>query len=128
LRPNGEHAATCPNNPHFYDDPEMKTCPICGREFNEEDMDYSVCAICSDKNATYENALAFGETDKYEIEINDFLASIFTKKEIEEILLRELNENGNVFVKNARESMAFAYCRDAPSAFADWLKERKEKH
>lgn len=118
-------ANTCPNAPE--PPKHYKQCPVCLKEYDEEDMDYAVCDNCISKNATYENALAWGEKEKYEIEINGFLAYSFTVKEVEEILLRELNQDRNVFIKSARNSLAFDFCTDDQDAFADWLKERENK-
>lgn len=108
-------------------EPIMKTCPICGNEFNEEYFENAACDSCLFKAATYENALSWGAEEEYEIEINGFLAYSFTVKEVEEILQRELEEKGNVFVQSARNSLAFDFCTDDKSAFADWLVEQKGK-
>ena len=127
LRPNGEHAATCPNNDDFYGDEVMKTCPICGNEFNEEYFLNAVCDPCAFKAATYENALKFGKEEQTEIEINGFLAHCFTPEEIEELLIRELVDNGNMLLDRVRNKYVVSYCTDDIGAFADWLVELKGK-
>lgn len=121
-------ANTCPNNPHFYDNPVMKTCPICEREYDEEDMMWSVCDSCLFAAETYENALAWGNEEKKEIEINGFLAYAFTSDQIEEVLREKLDEYGNITIDRARKSYAEEYCYDDKSAFADWLVEQKNNH
>lgn len=119
-------ANTCPNNPNFNDEPEMKTCPLCGEQFNAEYFENAVCDLCAYKNATYENALAWGKEEPREVEVNGFLAYVFTESEIEEILLRELEEKGNVLVAGVRNLNAHKYCTEDIGAFADWLVKKKE--
>ena len=120
------HANTCPNNPNYNDEPETKTCPICGNEFNAEYFENAVCDPCAYKNATYTNALALGKEEPREVNINGFLAYAFTESEIEEILLRELEEKGNILVAGVRNLYAHEYCTEDIGAFADWLVKQKK--
>ena len=72
---------------------ESTPCEICGSEHLEEDLIGGVCDDCIDKHR-YDIDMCFkvGKNDTENIEINCFLASIFDKTEIEEILFRELKE------------------------------------
>lgn len=117
------HATMCPNNPTLADDdPIMKRCPICEREFDEEEMDNDVCDECLQKNNTYENALKWGASDKTAVTINGYLAWQFSVEAIEEILKHELDEALALGVLSDYSN----YNMGAKSDFADWLVEQKK--
>lgn len=68
-------------------------CEICGSEHLEHELSNGVCDECIDE---YKNDIdmcfKIGSTDTEEVELNCFLASLFDKQEIEQILFRELKE------------------------------------
>ena len=117
------HATMCPNNPALAGDhPIMKTCPICEREFDEDDMFYSVCDECLERNLHQTNAIAYGSKRTETIEINGYLAHEFSRDQIEEILIREIeNMTGFFYRWNDKR-----YIRQDSSDFADWLVEQKK--
>lgn len=118
-------ANTCPNNPDFYKR-HYKTCPVCLKEYNEEDMDYAVCDSCIALNTKFDTAIEYGNKAKTDVYINGFFAKVLTQDQIDEALLATVMEFAKYFapiaVNNAREFIA-----DDVSDFADWLKEREEK-
>ena len=71
---------------------EAKNCEICGEIYLEEELEGGVCDNCIQE---YSRNLkfcveAFDETKA--VELNQFLAFCFSKREIEEILYRELEK------------------------------------
>lgn len=70
---------------------ESKPCDICGSEHLEEDLNGGLCDDCIDK---YKNDIDMcfkvGMNDDDNVELNCFLASMFEKSEIEELLFEEL--------------------------------------
>ena len=126
LRPNGEHAATCPNNDDFYGEEIMKTCPICGNEYPEDEMDYAACDECIMKHTKFDTAIAFGNDARDEVSINGLFARVLTQDQIDEALKAVVMEFAQYFasvaVNDARE-----FIGDNEDDFADWLVEQ-EKH
>lgn len=125
LRPNGEHAATCPNNPDFYGEPYMKICPICEHAYEEDLMDESVCAACQVLKMTWENAEKYGEQREVDVKINALWAKLFTPTMINEVLQEKALEYKSLFPYMAREDVE-NFFNDDPSDFADWLVEQKK--
>lgn len=86
----------------------MKTapCEICGLETINDELNSGVCDKCLQRYA-YDAEMCYriGKRDTEKVEINCFLASIFSPKEIDEILYREMKiidkyalVNGNSFI------------------------------
>ena len=120
------HAGQCPMNPKE-DEPIMKTCPICEREFDEELVEDGVCTTCLTEQATYETAIKYGAERKQTVEINGFLAYAFDKDEIEEALMKILEEIPKLPMPPEGEFVALDYCFEDTMDFADWLVKQKEK-
>ena len=122
------HATMCPNNPALADDdPIMKRCPICEREFDEEEMTWSVCDECLEKNATDENAMAYGEVDTHRtwVKINSYVAWHYSESEINEILKHIFVEHIYLAGVDEKNEDPQGFCEEDDGAFADWLKEQK---
>lgn len=72
---------------------ESVSCKICGSQHLEDDLNGELCDDCIDK---YQNDINMcfkvGANDTDKVELNCFLASMFDKQEIEEILFSELKE------------------------------------
>ena len=115
-------AAMCPNS-IADDDPIMKKCPICEREYDEDLMEESVCAACMELNTTWEIAEKYGSNRKVDVEINAFWAKLFTPSMINEILREKAVAYTRIFPFMAREDTD-NFFKDDPSDFADWLKEQ----
>ena len=120
------HATMCPNNPALAGDhPIMKKCPICEREFDEEEMDYAVCDECLKKNQTYETAIKYGAASKMSVMVNSFFWFLFDERAINRILaVAALDEKRNDAMLLTEDVPKFF--NNDPSDFADWLKERKK--
>ena len=69
---------------------EAKQCKECG-EYTPKDG-YDLCEDCLRSAKTYSNAIKVGEYNySKSVPINDFLSMCFDMEEINEILLKELN-------------------------------------
>ena len=78
---------------------ESVPCDICGSEHLEEELSGGVCDECIDKykyNIDMCHKIGSNDTDK--VELNCFLASMFDKGEIEEILFEELKKKEDLEV------------------------------
>lgn len=120
------HATMCPNNPALADDdPIMKTCPICEREFPEEEMLRSVCDGCLADAMKIADVRSYGQARMQKTELNPLWVSFFSTQQIDTILFHEAQTTFRFFptvVQRYVEETA----RDDESDFADWLVERKK--
>jgi hypothetical protein len=106
---------------------ESTQCSICGSEHLEEDLNGGLCDECIDK---YKNDIDMcfrvGKGDTEAVEINCFLASMFEKEEIEDLLfetLKEKNRYMRVYIKADCER----FVNSDRSWFAERLLEELEK-
>lgn len=77
-------------------------CEICGEYFYDEENDLSrICPNCVEENMNYETLFNATQKNgqKEKVEINIFLAELFTASEIEEILAEYLKQT-NVMLAN----------------------------
>ncbi len=93
--PCSEEVSGCPLCHGGYE--ETKKCSICGSEEWEDDLhgqagnDLCACDECIQKYAfNAEMCYKIGQKSTVSIEINSFLSTIFTEKEINDILYREM--------------------------------------
>lgn len=72
---------------------EAIPCKICNSECFEDELESDVCSECIEKYQ-YDIDMCFkiGANDTDKVELNCFLASMFEKEEIEEILFKKLKE------------------------------------
>ena len=99
-----ETVSGCPVCHGAYEKAEV--CKICGSAHFEEFIHGGVCDECIDKYRFNPEVLyKIGKNDTDSVEINCFLSTIFTPKEIDEILKREMETiakygfvNGNEFI------------------------------
>jgi hypothetical protein len=97
-----------------------KICPVCHENYMTEDE--ALCVECFETSCTFENCKEMGIEATENIDINGFLAFVFSDKEIEKIL------------KNAFESMPESdqklyikkYCEEDVYFLASWLEERNK--
>lgn len=89
--PCGEEMSGCPLCKGEYE--KTVRCAVCFSEHLEDELSGGVCEECIE-NYQHDIDMCFkvGANDTAEIELNCFLASMFDKEEIEEILFRELKE------------------------------------
>lgn len=99
------------------------TCDVCKNYF--DDSYNSVCETCKEENATFENALKFGDEDKGSVEINGLLLQMFSTNEIEEILKRELNQSLDI-KKSDYNNTAKKYLMES-EYYEDWLVSHKDE-
>lgn len=104
-------------------DDDMKECQVCGNRVFEDDIDNEICIDCLTKYATLENAIEYGKCRKEQVELNGFLFSQFTEREIEEILLKELKEYKQIFPGRCQKQTV-EYCHDSKWDFAEFIKDK----
>jgi hypothetical protein len=110
-----ERMSGCPNCRGDY--VEAKRCVECGAWIPEDDWD-----MCEECMADYENeeiCLELGVETEDEIKLNGFLLSVYSRKEIEKILLEHLKQD--------EEKMANAikdYCEWDTMYFIEWVRKK----
>lgn len=98
-------------------------CAICGSEHLEEELSGGVCDECIDEyKYNIDMCYKIGSNDTDKVELNCFLASMFDKGEIEEILFEELAKTNKY---NAIDCENFI--NSDKSWFAERLLEELEK-
>jgi hypothetical protein len=99
---------------------EAKHCVVCGGCFLEDELNDGICNEClyeleeeyrHDFNKCYE----ISENEKVKVELNFFLSCMFTEKQIEEILMKNLKE---------ANSLVSIDCTAFLEADRIWLQER----
>lgn len=98
-------------------------CEICGSEHLEEDLNGGLCDECIDKYKNdIEMCFKIGKNDDDKVELNCFLASVFEKDEIEEILFEELKKLNKYVTVDCEK-----FINSDRSWFAERLLEELEK-
>lgn len=98
-------------------------CSICGSEHLEEDLNGGLCDECIDKYKNdIEMCFKIGKNDDDKVELNCFLASVFEKDEIEEILFGELKKLNKYVTVDCEK-----FINSDRSWFAERLVEELEK-
>lgn len=98
-------------------------CEICGSEHLEEDLNGGLCDECIDKYKNdIEMCFKIGKNDYDKVELNCFLASVFEKDEIEEILFEELKKRNKYVTVDCEK-----FINSDRSWFAERLVEELEK-
>lgn len=100
---------------------EAEQCELCGEWHVADKVHNGVCDDCLQKAETMGNVVAFGNTDKQEVELNGFLAWAFTPSEIEDILINELLKS-----KDLANNYMHNYVMNDPYMFARHIKEGEE--
>lgn len=76
---------------------ETIRCDICSSEYLQDELHFGLCDDCIDCYINdVEICYKFGKKDEQEIKINGFLATIFEKDAIEEILYSHLLSQSNI--------------------------------
>lgn len=98
-------------------------CEICGSEHLEEELNGGLCDECIDKYTNdIEMCFKIGKNDDDKVELNCFLASVFEKDEIEEILFEELKKRNKYVTVDCEK-----FINSDRSWFAERLVEELEK-
>ena len=116
----GEPHYTCP---HCGSDElnEAYQCEICGEWFGCDEINGSVgqmvCDECMEKKATADNVVDFGFGGGVDVELNEFLATVFSAGEINDLLIEAFR---NMPEKDQREKIS-DYIDDNKTGFAEFL-------
>lgn len=97
---------------------EATECEVCGEWFDNSDL-HGVCECCLDEFETVGNALAIGETDTINVEVNGFIANVLSTEQMNKILTKWVEEN---FVDGAREVVK--YCEADKQSFSEWIVDK----
>lgn len=114
--------------PHCEGDFEETTpCAICGVELTEAEAMYGLCEDCvSNQKKDIHMCKRIGDNDTESVELNSFLAIVFSKEEIEEILFSELKHRQKYIGKSVEEACE-KYINLDVSWFAEMLAEEVSK-
>lgn len=115
----GYHGMECP---HCGSDDidEAERCAECDEWVNENNLVNGLCPACIERHASdYETVKAYGADRKEAVEINGFLAWVYSPEEIEEVLYRDLRKT-----ETLKTNYAKRFATDDPDDFTDWLNER----
>lgn len=104
---------------------EAKICSACERVYIE--LDEHICDNCWNDAQTLENCLEIGggECMDEQVSLNGFLASVYSKADIERILIKDFKTNITLDKENEH---IYKYLDDDREFLADWLAEKREKH
>lgn len=106
IEPHGEEMTGCPFCNGAYE--KTVKCEFCEGEFLEDELFGGVCQECIDGyKYDVETSMAIGDGEKLMIEINGFLAHIFSEREIESILYGAIKEKEKLF--GAVDCSSYAY-------------------
>jgi hypothetical protein len=106
---------------------ETKPCAICGSEQLEEDLNGGICDECIDKyKHDIDMCYKVGKYDDDKVEINCFLAAMFDKKEIEEILFNRVKKRAE-YIREYIEADCEKFINSDRSWFGERLLEEIEK-
>lgn len=97
---------------------EGRPCPICGETYIAKNSD--LCEDCFEDSCTLENCLEMGLDATEEYELNGFLASIFSKNKIEEILLEYFKQ----MPLEEQEHHIEEYCAEDKYYLTSFLEEK----
>ena len=106
------------------EEPIMKTCPICEREFDEDDMDYPVCDECIRRASSLATALKYGGERKQKVEINSLYAKVLSPEQIDEALKSAVEDMRTHYIGFFLKSL-HEFINDDTRDFADWLVDQK---
>ena len=115
----GEENCGCPRCKGEFE--EATRCKICGEWFLDNGID-EVCEECKEQNLTYSNALKVGDEEKQTVEINGFLASVYSISEINDILQRDYERAHKTVLSSTNIDVRY-YLEQNLSELADVVKE-----
>lgn len=111
-----EEMAGCPNCRGDYE--ELVACELCGEEHEEDSLTCGVCEGCFEMaSCDVDLCYRIGEGQTETVQLNCFLAAMFTVDEIEALLLNALK---------AEKADCSAFVEEDESWFAQRLKEVKK--
>jgi predicted Zn-ribbon and HTH transcriptional regulator len=116
----GEENCGCPRCKGEFE--EAARCKICGEWFLDNGID-EVCEECKEQNLTYSNALKVGDKEKQTVEINGFMASVYSISEINDILQRDYERAHKTVLSSMNIDIRY-YLEQNLSELADVVKEK----
>ena len=109
-----ESVGGCPNCHGDYE--EAMPCKICGSHKFEDELNGEVCDKCLDEyKHDIEMCFKVGANETDKVDLNYFLASMFEKEEIEQILLENLRK---------KEKHQRVDCQEFIDSDRSWFAER----
>jgi hypothetical protein len=106
---------------------ESTPCAICGSEQLEENLNGSICDECIDRyKHDIDMCFRIGKSDTDKVELNCFLAAMFEKEEIEDLLFEKLKERSRE-MRLYIQSNCERFVNSDRSWFAERLLEELEK-
>lgn len=93
-------------------------CRVCGEWFDNTEL-HGVCEGCLDEHYTVGMALAIGDANREDVEINSFIASILNPDRINHILEKYVEEH---YTDGCREVKD--YLDADKSCFSEWVVEK----
>lgn len=116
-----ESRTTCPCGGDVV---EVTACEGCDDYYKEDELHEGFCEHCLAQCATLDNAIESGAENKDSVRLNGFLTYLFSKEQIEEILIKEIHEReaageGMGIFEKARD-----YCLDDIDWFSGWLQKK----
>lgn len=100
---------------------KARECKVCGCWYPQEDS-VEVCESCMESYETVGEALKLGEQRMTNVEVNEFIAFVLPKEQIDRILTKWVEEN---FVDHSKAVVE--YCESDKSWFADYIIEKHEE-
>lgn len=120
-----QYLSGCPKCGGEYE--ESTPCEICGSEHLEEDLNGGLCDECVDRyKHDIDMCFKIGSSDTDPVEINCFLAAMFTKKEIEDLLFERLKKRCE-YIRKYVEADCEKFVNLDRSWFAERLLEELKK-
>lgn len=120
-----EEMSGCPNCRGDYG--KTIDCSVCGSAHLEDELDGCVCQSCIEKySKNIDMCFKIGGGDTEDVKINCFLASMFEKKEIEDLLFDELKKR-NKYMRVYVEAGCERFVESDRSWFGERLAEELEK-
>ena len=104
----------------------MTKCEFCGKPLDDENTHYmnetTMCEDCLEEHYTVGTALAIGDADRTDVEINSFIARVLNPDRINHILEKWVEEN---FVDGCTDIRDFLnYNKDY---FSEWVANEASK-
>lgn len=100
---------------------EATKCAVCGEWFDNSELE-GVCEDCLEEHYTVGTALAIGDADRTDVEINSFIARVLNPDRINHILEKWVEEN---FVDGCRDVRDFL--NDNKDYFSEWVENEASK-
>ena len=116
-----EYRETCPCGG---DVEEVYACEGCDDCYEEDELHEGFCENCLVQCATLDNAIESGAGEKDAVHINGFLTYLFSREQIEDILIKEIHAREAAGEGMEISEKARDYCLDDIDWFSGWLQKK----